>query len=110
MILDVSIVIDQTFTEQLTSFKSNETIDLKNRLEKQISLQLSLVPPEYYMVIKLSPGSIVVDGLVILQFNSTENKTTIERNLVGEIQGNNTGYLQEFNATKVVKVEGINKI
>ena len=75
-------------------------------METQISLQLDLTPPEYFMVISFKAGSVIVNGLVILPKNTTENTTTIEEKLVNEIQNNQTGHLAEFNATKVMKVEG----
>ena len=106
VIIDISLSIGQTFEEEYNSFKANETIDLKTRLETQISLQLDLTPPEYFMVISFKAGSVIVNGLVILPKNTTENTTTIEEKLVNEIQNNQTGHLAEFNATKVMKVEG----
>lgn len=110
VIIDVSIVIGQTFQEEYTSLKANETIDLKTRLETQITLQLDLTPPEYFKVIRFTAGSVIVDGLVILPQNTTENTTTVEQKLVNEIQTNQTGHLAEFNATKVTKVEGNLKV
>ena len=83
-----------------------KTFFLIFRLEVQISLQLQLVPPERFLVIEFSAGSVIVDGLVILPQNTTENKTTIEEKLVTELQTNTTGLLQEFNVTKINKVNG----
>lgn len=94
--------------EQFNDLKNPSTVKLKTRLEIDLHGTLLLLSNEYVVVTRFRAGSVLVDFMVLLTRNSTDNKVTIQEKLNTEIEFNRTGHLEKYFpvAGQVVNISG----
>lgn len=78
------------------NFFSTVTKAFKARMEASLHRALSLSSNDYVLIQKFHNGSLLVDFVVVLNANSTDNRTTIDFNMRDEIGRNTTGSLHEY--------------
>jgi len=85
------------FMDHLLNLLSDATIRFKTQMEGRLKVALRLSRNAIVVVIKFTRGSTVVDFLVMLPMNTTENKLTIRSNLLHELVNNSTESLFMYN-------------
>lgn len=85
-----------TFKEEYKDVKNPVTLELKTRIEQSLHRTLNLSAYEYVAVTNITRGSVIVDFVVLLAQNSTDNKLSIEEKLRTEVRTNKTGHLHEY--------------